>query len=51
MDAKANAISQWSYQRAQVFLAEMRRALKDYTVHAYLDVSVVYGRKPPINAE
>jgi len=36
----------FSYERAQLFLAEMRRALKDPTCHAFLDVSVVYGRKP-----
>lgn len=36
----------WSYERAQVFLAQMRRELKDFKIHAYLDVSVVYGRKP-----
>ena len=37
---------QWSYESAQVFLAQMRAALKDLKVHAYLDVTVVYGRKP-----
>jgi hypothetical protein len=38
--------SQWSYEEAQVFMAHMRRELKDLKIHAYLDVSVVYGRKP-----
>lgn len=36
----------WSYESAQLFLAQMRSAIKDLKVHAYLDVSVVYGRKP-----
>ncbi|KAB8291855.1 hypothetical protein EYC80_006637 [Monilinia laxa] len=36
----------WSYEAAQVFLAEMRKALKDENIHAYLDVTVVYGRRP-----
>ncbi|OCK82077.1 S-adenosyl-L-methionine-dependent methyltransferase [Lepidopterella palustris CBS 459.81] len=36
----------WSIARAQVFLAEMRKALKDYNTHAFLEGTVVYGRKP-----
>ncbi|RFU32225.1 hypothetical protein B7463_g4139, partial [Scytalidium lignicola] len=36
----------WSYEQAQVHLAQMRTTLKDLSVHAYLDVSVVYGEKP-----
>ncbi|KAF2253092.1 S-adenosyl-L-methionine-dependent methyltransferase [Trematosphaeria pertusa] len=36
----------WSVPRAQVFLAEMRRELRNYKVHAYLPGTVVYGRKP-----
>ncbi|TID16925.1 S-adenosyl-L-methionine-dependent methyltransferase [Venturia nashicola] len=36
----------WSYERSQVFLATMRNAVKDYRVHAYLEGTVVYGRKP-----
>jgi hypothetical protein len=36
----------WSYEAAQVFLARMRTELKDLKIHAYLDVTVVYGRKP-----
>ncbi|KAF2281277.1 S-adenosyl-L-methionine-dependent methyltransferase [Westerdykella ornata] len=36
----------WSVARAQVFLAEMRKELKNYKTHAYLPVTVVYGRKP-----
>jgi len=36
----------WSYERSQIFLAEMRKAVKDYKTHAYLEGTVVYGRKP-----
>jgi hypothetical protein len=39
-------MQQWSYEEAQVFLAQMRRELKDLKIHAYLGVTVVYGRKP-----
>lgn len=37
---------QWNYEEAQVFLAQMRNEIRDQNIHAYLDVSVVYGRKP-----
>jgi len=40
------AIGGWSYERSQLFLAEMRKAVRDYTCHAYLPGTVVYGRKP-----
>ncbi|KAF2806714.1 S-adenosyl-L-methionine-dependent methyltransferase [Mytilinidion resinicola] len=36
----------WSVARAQVFLAQMRAAIKDEKTHAYLPGTVVYGRKP-----
>lgn len=36
----------WSYERAQVFLAQMRSTIKDYKTHAYLPGTVVYARKP-----
>jgi len=36
----------WTIEQTQMYLAEMRMALKDKNVHAYVDVSVVYGRKP-----
>ncbi|KAF2099340.1 S-adenosyl-L-methionine-dependent methyltransferase [Rhizodiscina lignyota] len=36
----------WSFQRAQLFLHEMRKNLKDYDTHAYLEGTVVYGRRP-----
>jgi hypothetical protein len=35
-----------SFEAAQLFLAEMRATLKDYSAHAYLPGTVVYARKP-----
>lgn len=29
---------QWSYEEVQVFLAQMRKALRDKEIHAYFDV-------------
>ena len=37
---------QWSYEQAQVFLAQMRASLRDYRIHAYLPGTVVYAQKP-----
>ncbi|KKK13992.1 UMTA [Aspergillus rambellii] len=37
---------QWSYERSQLFLAQMRSSLRDYKTHAYLPGTVVYARKP-----
>ncbi|KAL4865513.1 hypothetical protein BDV12DRAFT_174479 [Aspergillus spectabilis] len=36
----------WSYETAQIHLAQMRAALRDYRTHAYLPGTVVYARKP-----
>jgi hypothetical protein len=36
----------WSFEEVQVFLAEVREAFKDRSVHAYTSVSVVYAQKP-----
>ncbi len=36
----------WSFERVQVFLAQVRQGFKDKSVHAYTRVSVVYGQKP-----
>ncbi|CZR66046.1 uncharacterized protein PAC_15947 [Phialocephala subalpina] len=36
----------WAPVEVQVLAAQIRAALKDKTVHGYLDVNVVYGRKP-----
>ncbi|KAL2824368.1 S-adenosyl-L-methionine-dependent methyltransferase [Aspergillus cavernicola] len=38
----------WSYESAQVHLAQMRAALHDYRTHAYLPGTVVYAQKPRI---
>ncbi|KAF2636676.1 S-adenosyl-L-methionine-dependent methyltransferase [Massarina eburnea CBS 473.64] len=39
-------IGGWSVARTQLFLAQMRKELRNYKVHAYLPGTVVYGRKP-----
>ncbi|KAE8441212.1 hypothetical protein EG329_005612 [Mollisiaceae sp. DMI_Dod_QoI] len=36
----------WSPLEVQILAAQIRTALKDRKVHGYLDVIVVYGRKP-----
>jgi hypothetical protein len=36
----------WSTKRIEVLLAEVRKDLKDRSIHAYAEVYVVYGRKP-----
>ncbi|KAL3461116.1 S-adenosyl-L-methionine-dependent methyltransferase [Aspergillus heterothallicus] len=36
----------WKYPEVQVFLANMRKGLKDPTTHAYFYVVGVYGQKP-----
>ncbi|KAF2674599.1 S-adenosyl-L-methionine-dependent methyltransferase [Microthyrium microscopicum] len=30
------SVGDWSYEKAQCFMADMRKALRDYSVHAYL---------------
>ncbi|KAM5443225.1 hypothetical protein MferCBS31731_001542 [Microsporum ferrugineum] len=37
---------QWPYEEAQLFLAQMRAALRDYKTNAYLPGTIVYARKP-----
>ncbi|KAK2747150.1 hypothetical protein FQN57_002407 [Myotisia sp. PD_48] len=37
----------WPYERAQIFLAQMRAMLLDYKANAYIPGTVVYARKPP----
>ncbi|KAF2205987.1 S-adenosyl-L-methionine-dependent methyltransferase [Delitschia confertaspora ATCC 74209] len=39
-------IMKWTVDEARVFIAKFRQALRDRSVHAYLEVVVVYGRKP-----
>ncbi|KAH8683223.1 S-adenosyl-L-methionine-dependent methyltransferase [Tricladium varicosporioides] len=36
----------WSYEEAQIFMGKMRKEIKNVNTHAYIDVSIVYGRKP-----
>jgi hypothetical protein len=36
----------WMKEEVDVYLAHMRKALGDRSVHAYHEMSVVYGRKP-----
>ncbi|KAH8704059.1 S-adenosyl-L-methionine-dependent methyltransferase [Talaromyces proteolyticus] len=35
----------WTYEEVQVFLAQMRKGLRDPDTHAYFDVVCVYGQK------
>ncbi|PSN70480.1 S-adenosyl-L-methionine-dependent methyltransferase, partial [Corynespora cassiicola Philippines] len=37
----------WSLDEVRVYLAKMRQALADRRIHAYQEVSLVYGQKPP----
>ncbi|EOA84363.1 uncharacterized protein SETTUDRAFT_164523 [Exserohilum turcica Et28A] len=36
----------WTPEEVQVYLALMRQALRDRRIHAYQEVSLVYGQKP-----
>ncbi|KAB8248064.1 S-adenosyl-L-methionine-dependent methyltransferase [Aspergillus flavus] len=36
----------WTRQEVEVYLARMRQALRDPSIHAYQEKVVVYGRKP-----
>ncbi|EMD67056.1 hypothetical protein COCSADRAFT_33940 [Bipolaris sorokiniana ND90Pr] len=40
-------IMKWTIEEVQVYLALMRQALRDRRIHAYQEVSLVYGQKPP----
>lgn len=40
-------IEKWSVEEVQVYLAKMRAALRDKRIHAYQEMSVVYGQAPP----
>ncbi|OKO89555.1 hypothetical protein PENSUB_13621 [Penicillium subrubescens] len=37
---------EWPYEKAQLFLAQMRANLRDHRTHAYLPGTVVVARKP-----
>lgn len=36
----------WKYEEIQVYVANMRKAIKDPKNHGYYEIVVVYGRKP-----
>jgi len=36
----------WKYDEAQVYLADLRRELKNPKLHSYLDMTIIYGQKP-----
>ena len=36
----------WSAEESQVFVAQMREAMKSRKNHGYFEVAVVYGKKP-----
>jgi hypothetical protein len=38
----------WTADKVHVFLVDVRRALMDSSVHAYLPFHVVYGQKPSV---
>ncbi|CAI9627888.1 unnamed protein product [Alternaria alternata] len=40
-------VMKWSKEEVEVYLAHMRTALRDRSIHAYQEVSLVYGQKPP----
>lgn len=40
-------VLKWTPEEVQVYLALMRQALRDRRIHAYQEVSLVYGQKPP----
>ncbi|PYH77546.1 S-adenosyl-L-methionine-dependent methyltransferase [Aspergillus uvarum CBS 121591] len=40
-------VMKWTFAEVQVFLAQMRKGLRDPNVHAYFEVVAVYGQKPP----
>lgn len=36
----------WSAEEIQVFIAKVKKDMKDPTIHLYLPIYIVYGRKP-----
>ncbi|KAL2202620.1 S-adenosyl-L-methionine-dependent methyltransferase [Sarocladium strictum] len=40
----------WQYEECQVFIAEMRKALRDKSLNPYYEFTLVYGRKPKKSA-
>jgi hypothetical protein len=41
-----NAVMGWSREEIQVYLAHLRRQMRDRTLHTWYPHRVVYGRKP-----
>ncbi|KAG9233730.1 S-adenosyl-L-methionine-dependent methyltransferase [Amylocarpus encephaloides] len=39
----------WELEEIQVFIAEVRKDVKDVNIKAYLPINVVYGRRPGLN--
>ncbi|KAG4442645.1 hypothetical protein IFR05_001901 [Cadophora sp. M221] len=37
----------WSVDKAEAFLVNVRKDVKNRNVHAYVELRIVYGRKPP----
>jgi len=41
----------WSHEEVQVLLARVRKDLNDRSIHAYMQIHVVYGQKPEASKE
>jgi len=41
-------VAKWTYEETQSFLADMKKCLKDPKIHAYIEMTVVCGQKPPV---
>ena len=41
----------WTREKTELFLVDVRKAIKDRHVHAYHRVHVVYGRRPSAEEE
>jgi len=41
-----NVISGWSREQVLVYIAHLRRELRDNNIHGYFKLRVVWGRKP-----
>jgi len=39
-------VLQWPKDEYEVFLMSLRKAMKDRSIHAYMNIRFVYGRKP-----
>ena len=41
-----SSVMGWSKEEIHVYIAHLRRQLRDKNVHAYFNMRVVYGQKP-----